>query len=63
MMALLKSIGLFTFSHGGNQNKQGGGGVSLSGVQPFVVIWQYFNVAGRNFEEILQHLKKHQKDF
>ena len=28
------------------------------GMQPFVVICQHFSVAGRNFEEILQHLKE-----
>ena len=34
------------------------GGVSLScGLWPFVVVWRHFHVAGRNFEEILQHLK------
>ena len=26
--------------------------------QPFVVVWRHFHVAERNFEEILQHLKK-----
>ena len=56
-MALLKFIDLFTLSHGGNQNQQGG--VSLwCGLRPFVVVWQHFHVAGQNFEEILQHLKK-----
>ena len=62
MIAQLKSIGLFTFSHGSYQNQQGG--VSLScGVQLFVlfppvVVWWHFHVAGgnSNFEEILQYL-------
>ena len=59
-MVRLKFIGLFTLSHGGNQNQQGG--VSLScGLQPFVVVWREFQVAGRNFKEILQHLKKKKK--
>ena len=35
------------------------GGVSLSiGLRTVVVVWWHFHVAGRNFEEILQHLKK-----
>ena len=56
-MARLKFIGLFTLSQGGNRNQQGG--VSLwCGLRPFVVVWWHFHVAGRNFEEILQHLKK-----
>ena len=56
-MAWLKSIGLFTLSHGGNWNQPGG--VSLwCGLWPFVVVWRHFHVAGQNFEEILQHLKK-----
>ena len=51
-MVRLKFIGLF--SHGGNQNQQGG--VSLwCGLWAFVVGWRHFHVAGRNFEEILQH--------
>ena len=28
------------------------------GLRPFVVVWRHFHVAGRNFEEILQPLKK-----
>ena len=45
MMVLLNFIDLFTFSHGGNQNHKGG--VSLQcGVQPFVVVWRHFHVAG-----------------
>ena len=57
VMALLKFIGLFTFSHGGNQNQQGG--VSLwCGMWHFVASWRHFHVVGWNFEEILQHLKK-----
>ena len=40
------------------------GGVSLSGgLRPFVVFWQPFHLAGQNFEEILQHLKKNTKRF
>ena len=39
-----------------HQNQQGG--VSLwYDMQPFVVVWRHFHVAGRNFEEILQRLK------
>ena len=54
-MARLKFIGLFTLSHGGNWNQQGGG---------VPLMWSAalrsdFHAAGRNFEEILQHLKKH----
>ena len=60
IMARLKFIGLFTVSHGGNRNQQGG-------CVPFM--WPAalcsgladFHVAGRNFEEILQHLKKKKK--
>ena len=55
-MVQLKFIDLFTLSHGGNRNQ---GGMSLwCGLQPFVVIWRHFHVAGWNFEEIFQHLKK-----
>ena len=28
---------------------------------PFVLEWQHFHVAGRNFEKIFQHLKKYRK--
>ena len=35
-----------------------GGGVPLMRPQPFVVVWRHFQLAGQNFEEILQHLKK-----
>ena len=60
-MVWLTFIGLFTLSDGSNQNQQGG--VSLwCDLWPFVVVWQHFHVAGQNFEEILQHLrKKHTK--
>ena len=35
------------------------GGMFLwCGLQPFVVVWWNFHVAGWNFEEILQHYKK-----
>ena len=35
------------------------GGVFLSyGLQPFVVVWWHFHVAGQNFKKILQHLKR-----
>ena len=55
-MARLKFISLFTPSHGGNRNQQGG--VPLwCGLQSFVVVWQHFHAAGQNFEEIFQHLK------
>ena len=61
-MARLKFIDLFTLSHGGNRNQQGG--VSLwCGLRPFVVVWRYFHVTGRNFEKILQHFKKKKKIF
>ena len=53
-MVLLKFIGLFTFSYGGNRNQRGGMYL-WCGMQPFVVVWQHFHVAGWNFEEILQH--------
>ena len=54
-MTLLKFIGLSTFSHGGGRYEQGG--VSLwHDMQPFVVAWWHFHVAGQNFKEILQHL-------
>ena len=36
----------------------GGGGGSLCGMQPFVVIWKHFNVAGRDFEERFLVLEK-----
>ena len=48
MMAL---FGFITFSHGNNQNQQGG--VSLwCGMQYIVVVWWHFHVAVRNFEVI-----------
>ena len=56
-MARLKFIGLFTLSHGSNWNQQGEH-VPLCGLWPFVVVWRHFHVAGWNFEQILQHLKK-----
>ena len=57
------AIEIYTLSHGGNWNQQGD--VSLwCCLRPFVVVWWHFHVAGRTFEEILQHLKKkHYKDF
>ena len=52
MMVLLKFIGLFTFSNRTGINK------GVCGLWPFVVGWQHFHVAGCNFDEILQHLRK-----
>ena len=54
-MALLKFIGLSTFSHGKGRYEQGGGSL-WHDMQPFVVAWWHFPVAGQNFKEILQHL-------
>ena len=35
-------------------------GVSFwCGIQPFIVVWWHFHVAGWNFEEIFQHLLHH----
>ena len=50
-MAWLEFITLFTLSHGGIQNQQRGMSLWLG----------LFHVAGQNFEEILQHLKKTNK--
>ena len=47
----LKFISLFTLSHGGNQKQQGG--VPFMWPAAYVVVWQYFHVAGWNFEEIV----------
>ena len=57
-MARLKFIGLFTLSHGSNRNQQGGRVPLMWAAALFVVVWRYFHMAGWNFEEILQHLKK-----
>ena len=46
-MAQLNFIGLFSLSHGGHGNQQGG--------VPFIVVWRHLHVAGQYFEEILQH--------
>ena len=54
-MVRLKFIGLLRLSYGGNPDQQGRR-VTLMWPQPFVVVWRHFYVAGRNFEEILQHL-------
>ena len=60
IMAQLKFIGLFTLPHGGNRNQQGG--MSLwCDLQPFVVVWRHFHVAGRNFEESSNTLKRKKK--
>ena len=59
-MAQLKFIGLFTVSHGGNWNQQGGP-VPLMWSAAHVVVWRHFHVTGWNFEEIL--LKKTLKRF
>ena len=59
-MAWLKFIGLFSLSHGGNRNQQGG--MSLwCGLKPFVVARRHFHVAGWYFEEILQHFYEKKK--
>ena len=62
-MAQLKFIGLFTLSHGGNRNQQGGcvplmwPAALHSGLMALSCGWG-------NFKEILQHLKKkYTKDF
>ena len=60
-MARLKFIGLFTLSHGGNRNQQGGR-VPLMWPAALCSGLAALYVAGRNFEEILQHLKKTKKN-
>ena len=52
IMAQLKFIGLFTLSHSGNQNQQGGY-VPLMWPVALVMVWRHFHVVGQNFEEIL----------
>ena len=54
-MLRLKFIGLFTLSHGGNWNQQGG---HVPLMWP-VVVWEHFHEAGGNLEEIFQKKKKH----
>ena len=56
-MARLKFIGLFTLSHGGNRNQQGGC-VPLMWPAALCSGLAALSVAGGNFEKILQHLKK-----
>ena len=51
IMAGLKFIALFTFSDGSNWNQEG-----LFDM-PAALCILHFHAAGRNFEEILQHLK------
>ena len=55
-MAGLKFIALFTLSDGSNWNQEGSFDVPAD-LCTFVVAKRHFHAAGRNFEEILQHLK------
>ena len=55
-MVPLKFIGLFTLSHGGNRNQQGG-----HVPRPFVVVWRHFHVVGQNLEKKPTTLKKKKK--
>ena len=57
-------INLFTFSHGGNRNKQGGllSLMRLVALSSFKSV-RYSDVAVRYFEDLLQHFYKKSFDF